>query len=65
MQPFKNFIPAFANLLNAVTIDGISSNAYATQYLQTLLQHKLHYLNIYATVLEKLLLQETIPKLHF
>ncbi len=53
MQPFKNFIPAFANLLNAVTVDSISSNAYATQYLQTLLQHKLHYLNIYATVLEK------------
>ncbi len=53
MQPFKNFIPAFANLLNTVTVESISSNAYATQYLQTLLQHKLHYLNIYATVLEK------------
>ena len=53
MQPFKNFIPAFVQQLNTVVPAGITNDAYAQQYLQTLLQHKEHYLRIYAYVLEK------------
>ena len=53
MQPFKNFIPAFVQQLNTVVPAGITNDAYAQQYLQTLIQHKEHYLRIYAYVLEK------------
>ncbi len=53
MQPFKNFIPAFVQQLNTVVPAAITHDAYAQQYLQTLLQHKEHYLRIYAYVLEK------------
>lgn len=53
MQPFKNFIPAFVQQLNTAVPAAITHDAYAQQYLQTLLQHKEHYLRIYAYVLEK------------
>lgn len=53
MQPFKNYIPDFIQLLQKVNTNAISNNAYAQEYLQILLNHKLHYLRIYATVLEK------------
>lgn len=53
MQPFKNYIPDFIQLLQKVNTNAISNNAYAQEYLQILLNHKLHYLHIYATVLEK------------
>jgi 2-polyprenyl-3-methyl-5-hydroxy-6-metoxy-1,4-benzoquinol methylase len=53
MQPFKNYIPAFIQQLNVVVPITITNDAYAQQYLQTLLQHKEHYLRIYAYVLEK------------
>lgn len=53
MQPFKNYIPDFVQLLQNVNASAISNNAYAQEYLQILLNHKLHYLRIYATVLEK------------
>jgi 2-polyprenyl-3-methyl-5-hydroxy-6-metoxy-1,4-benzoquinol methylase len=53
MQPFKNFIPGFVNILNTVRVKDVTNDAYAQAYLQTLLQHKLHYLHIYAVVLEK------------
>jgi 2-polyprenyl-3-methyl-5-hydroxy-6-metoxy-1,4-benzoquinol methylase len=53
MQPFKNYIPAFSQLLTKVNSSTVSQNDYAKQYLDILLLHKEHYLNIYALVLEK------------
>lgn len=53
MQPFKNYITGFSKLLATVNSSTITSNNYASSYLQTLLQHKHHYLHIYAMVLEK------------
>ena len=53
MQPFKNYIPNFIQQLNTVVPAGVTNDAYALHYLQTLLQHKEHYLRIYAFVLEK------------
>ena len=53
MDSFKKYIPAFTALLNKVDAASISADAYAQQYLKDLLLHKIHYLNLYALVLDK------------
>lgn len=52
MQIFKQNTKNFLQLLEKVNTTTISTNAYAVQYLQDLLQHKKHYVKIYTAVLE-------------
>lgn len=53
MDFFKKNIPAFAEKLAVVNVAEVTVDAYAQQYLNDLLQHKIHYLNLYALVLDK------------
>jgi 2-polyprenyl-3-methyl-5-hydroxy-6-metoxy-1,4-benzoquinol methylase len=53
MDTFKKYIPAFAEKLSAVDVSTVTADAYAQQYLKDLLQHTIHYLNLYALVLDK------------
>jgi 2-polyprenyl-3-methyl-5-hydroxy-6-metoxy-1,4-benzoquinol methylase len=53
MDSFKQHIPAFAEKLSVIDVTTITTDAYAQQYLKDLLHHKIHYLNLYALVLDK------------
>jgi len=53
METFKKYIPAFAVLLSKMDAGNIPADAYPQQYLKDLLTHKIHYLHLYALVLDK------------
>ncbi len=53
MSNFQQHIPSFTKLLNNINVADISSNAYAGDYLQKILEHKIHFLHIYADALNK------------
>ncbi len=53
MESFKKHIPAFAALLSNIDPTSISAGAYPQQYLKDLLLHKIHYLSLYASVLDR------------
>lgn len=63
MQAFSchSFINRFAHLLTKVNVPAISDVPYCQNYLQHILTHKKYYLNIYATVLNEMLLKVNKP----
>lgn len=53
MFNFQQYIPSFAKLLSNINAADICSNAYAADYLHKILEHKIHFLHIYADALNK------------
>lgn len=53
---FKKYIPGFEKRLQQVVVERVSAELYCRTYLGHLLEHKFYYLEIYADVLDKLVL---------
>ncbi len=53
MVSFRQYIPTFIQLLARANGNATASSSYTYSYLQELLQHKNHYLHLYAAALDK------------